>query len=170
MVIRGTQRPEKFTQGQLEDALQHLQQESSRSEQKVGQRCHFLSKIDRKVTFLLKNDRKQPRSWSFEVPRGLRSSPKVHWMMLYNFCIEGVLGQNKQWVTGAIFCQKNTEKRHPAYTFRTAAPNKHHRLSDFLFFIQLCIKCFIPGSLEESLAHVPPLPHPIQCLGRFAHI
>ena len=65
----------------------------------------FLSKIDRKVTFLLKNDRKQPRSWSFEVPRGLRSSPKVHWMMLYNFCIEGVLGQNKKWQIGKIFCQ-----------------------------------------------------------------
>ena len=169
MVNRGTWRPEKFTQGQLDDALQLLQQESSRSEQKVADRDNILSKMGENRAFLLKNDIKQPLSLSSEVLRGLRSSPKVHCMPIYNFCTKGVLGQNKKWVAGAIFCQKHTEKRHPACTFCTAAPNKHHRLSDFLFFIQLCIKCFIPGSLEERLAHVPPLPHPIQCLGHFAH-
>ena len=36
MVNQGTWRPEKFTQGQLDDALQLLQQDGSWSEQKVA--------------------------------------------------------------------------------------------------------------------------------------
>ena len=55
---------------------------------------------------MLKNDRKLPLSWSTEVLGGLRSSAKVNWMMLYNFCNKRVLGQNKKWQIGKIFCQK----------------------------------------------------------------
>ena len=104
MVNRGTWRPEKFTQGQLDDALQLLQQESSRSEQKVADWDNILSKMGENRAFLLKNDIKQLLSLSSEVLRGLRSSPKVHCMPIYNFCAKGVLGQNKKWVAGAIFC------------------------------------------------------------------
>ena len=56
LVNRGTWRPEKFTQGQLDDALRLVQQESSRSEQKVADRDNILSKIGENMAFLLKND------------------------------------------------------------------------------------------------------------------
>ena len=110
MVNRGTWRPEKLSQGQLDDALQLLQQESSRSEQKVADWDNILSKMGENRAFLLKNDIKQPLSWSSEVLRGLRSLPKVNWRMPYNTCNKRVLGQNKKWVSGAIFCQKLIEK------------------------------------------------------------
>ena len=53
MVNRGTWRPEKLSQGQLDDALQLLQQESSRSEQKVADRKNILSKTGSKNTAAL---------------------------------------------------------------------------------------------------------------------
>ena len=71
----------------------------------------FCEKWPKKAIFAQKWQ-KTARSRSSEVLRGLRSSGKVNWMMLYNFCNKRVLGQNKKWQIGKIFYRKWVKIEH----------------------------------------------------------